>query len=73
MKTTGTERNGKSVVRNFWITAVDGQPVGVPYKFKRNAHIWKTLKIHAEKSGWKMRAFMKHESRAAADSGVQDE
>jgi hypothetical protein len=73
MRTTGTEPNETSVVRNFRITAVDGQPVGVPYKFKRNAHIRETSKTHAEKSGWKMRAFMKHESRAAADSGVQDE
>jgi hypothetical protein len=73
VKTTGTEPNGKSVVRDFQITAVDGQPVGVPYKFKRNVRIRETSKTHAEKSGWKMRAFMKHESRAAADSGVQDE
>lgn len=73
MKTTGTEPNGTSVVRDFRITARDGQPVGVPYKFKRNAHSRETSKTHTEKLGWKMRAFMKHESRAAADSGVRDE
>jgi len=73
MKTTGTEPDGKSVVRNFRITAADGQLVGFLDKFKRNAHSREKSKIHAENSEWKMRAFMEHESRAVADSGVQDE
>jgi hypothetical protein len=73
MKTTGTEPNTTSVVRNFQITAADGQLVGFPDKFKRSAHSREASNTHAENSEWKMRAFMKHESRAAADSGVQDE